>query len=47
VTNAQFGGLGEGDVVVLDYNHLSSQSLTVQIPQLEFYGVNVLEAIPE
>lgn len=47
VTNAQFGGLGEGDTVVLDYNHLSSQALTVEIPQLQFYGVNVLEAIPE
>lgn len=47
VTNAQYGGLSEGDVVVLDYNHLSTDSLTVDIPLLESYGVRVLEAIPD
>jgi Leucine-rich repeat (LRR) protein len=47
VTNAQYGGLGEGDVVVLDYDHLSTDALTVDIPLLESYGVRVLEAIPD
>lgn len=47
VTNAQYGGLGEGDVVVLDYDHLGTDSLTVDIPLLESYGVRVLEAIPD
>lgn len=47
VTNAQYGGLGEGDTVVLDYNHLSTDAITVDIPLLESYGVRVLEAIPD
>ena len=46
VTNAQYGGLGEGDVVVLDFDTLSADALTVDIPLLESYGVRVLEAIP-
>lgn len=47
VTNAQYGGLGEGDVVVLDYDTLSDEALTVDIPLLESYGVRVLQAIPQ
>ncbi len=47
VTNAQYGGLGEGDTVVVDYEHLSADALTVDIPLLQSYGVRVLEAIPE
>lgn len=46
VTNAQYGGLGEGDYVVLDFNTLNDKSLTVDIPKLESYGVSVLQAVP-
>jgi len=47
VTNAEYGGLSEGDVVVLDYDTLSDDALTVDIPKLESYGVRVLQAIPQ
>ena len=47
VTNAQYGGLGEGDVVVLDFDTLSNDALTVDIPLLKSYGVRVLDAIPQ
>jgi hypothetical protein len=47
VTNAQYGGLGEGDTVVLDYNHLPPEALAEDVPLLESYGVLVIEAIPD
>lgn len=46
VTNAEFGGLGEGDYVVLDFDTLNDKALTVDIPTLESYGVNVIQTVP-
>lgn len=46
VTNAEFGGLGEGDYVVLDFATLNEKALTIDIPKLESYGVNVVQTVP-
>lgn len=47
VTNAENGGLGAGDSVVLDANTLNDKALNVDIPTLESYGVNVSLVVPQ
>ncbi|MBI5092654.1 MAG: hypothetical protein HZB26_09465 [Candidatus Hydrogenedentes bacterium] len=44
VTNAANGGLGPGDVVVLDSSTLNDYALSVEVPALEAAGVNVVLA---
>lgn len=46
VTNAELGGLGEGDYVVVDFNTLNEEALNVDIPTLQGFGVNVTQAVP-
>jgi Leucine-rich repeat (LRR) protein len=41
VTNAQAGGLGPGDSVILDSRTLSDKALNVDVPMLTSYGVEV------
>jgi hypothetical protein len=46
LTNAANGGLGPGDVVILDANTLSDMSLNFDVPALEAMGVNVVLVVP-
>jgi len=46
VVNAQSMGLGEGDYVILDVETMSEQAITVDIPLLMSFGVNVVGAVP-
>lgn len=46
VTNAQNGGLGPGDFVILDARHLSARALTVDVPTLQALGVDVILVEP-
>lgn len=46
VTNAQNGGLGPGDYVILDSATLNEEALNVDIPLLESFGVNVIAVAP-
>jgi len=46
VTNAQNGGLGEGDWVVLDSATLNEDALNVDVPLLQSYGVRVVLVTP-
>jgi hypothetical protein len=45
LTNAANGGLGAGDVVILDKVTLSTTALNVDVPQLQASGVNVVLAV--
>ena len=46
VTNAQNGGLGAGDHVVLDASTLSEQVLSVDVPTLQNFQVYVTFSVP-
>ncbi|NIA13957.1 MAG: hypothetical protein GWP08_07740 [Nitrospiraceae bacterium] len=46
VTNAENGGLGPGDSVVLDASTLNDRAVNVDIPTLQAFGVNVTAAVP-
>ena len=46
VTNAANGGIGHGTYVILDQDTLGQQALTVDVPQLEDYGVEVHFVVP-
>ena len=46
VTNAEAGGLGDGDYVVLDVDQQNNEAINIDIPTLEGYGVNVLDQQP-
>lgn len=45
ITNANNGGLGPGDTVVLDQATLNDHALTVDVPALRARGVNVVLAV--
>lgn len=46
VTNAENGGLGPGDFVILDSRHLSENALAIDVPALEAHGVDVILVEP-
>ena len=46
VVNATNGGLGEGDYVILEVATMSEQAISVDIPKLMSFGVNVIGAVP-
>lgn len=45
VTNAENGGLGPGDSVILDAATLNERAISVDIPTLLAFGVNVTAAV--
>ena len=42
VTNAQNGGLGAGDYIILDQSTMNDEALNVDIPLLTSYNINII-----